>query len=70
VSGVIRIVLNGEAREIPGGSSVAALRAELKLDNAPCAAEVNRVLVPVREQATTTLREGDIVELVTLVGGG
>ncbi len=70
MSQVARIIVNGEPREVPAGMSVAGLRAQLNLDKAPCAAEVNRTLVPLREQATTTLRDGDVVELVTLVGGG
>jgi thiamine biosynthesis protein ThiS len=32
--------------------------------------EVNRKVVPRRQHAEHTLRDGDTVEIVTLVGGG
>ena len=37
---------------------------------APCAVEVNRLLVPKRKHEQHQLIEGDTVEIVTLVGGG
>lgn len=64
------IIVNGEQRPIEQGTTVAQLVRELGLDGKPCAAEVNRELVPKREHASRTLADGDRVELVTLVGGG
>ncbi|MBL8761438.1 MAG: sulfur carrier protein ThiS [Phycisphaerae bacterium] len=66
----MKIVVNGESREVAEGTSVEALVAELGLAKAACAAEVNKRLVPKRERANVALREGDVVEVVTLVGGG
>lgn len=66
----MRIVVNGQAREVPEGTSVETLVAELGLSKAACAAEVNKKLVAKRDRASVTLREGDVVEVVTLVGGG
>lgn len=66
----MKIVVNGQARELPEGTSVESLVTELGLAKAACAAEVNKKLVPKRERASVTLREGDVVEVVTLVGGG
>lgn len=66
----MKIVVNGQAREVPEGTSVESLVAELGLSNAACAAEVNKKLVAKRERASVTLREGDVIEVVTLVGGG
>ena len=66
----MKIVVNGQAREVSEGTSVEALVAELGLSKAACAAEVNKKLVAKRERASVTLREGDVVEVVTLVGGG
>jgi len=66
----MRITINGEAREVPEGTTVAALIRDLGLLKAACAAEVNRALVPKRDHERTELREGDHIELVTLVGGG
>jgi thiamine biosynthesis protein ThiS len=66
----ISITVNGVARDVPQGLTVRALIESMGLGQAPCAAEVNRVLVPRREHETRTLAPGDSVELVTLVGGG
>lgn len=62
--------VNGEQLELPPGETVAALVSRLKLDGAPCAVEVNEALVPKAKHAARELAEGDVVEIVTLVGGG
>jgi len=66
----MRVVVNGEERELAEGASLEELVAALGLAETPCAAEVNKRLVPKRERGETTLSEGDVIELVTLVGGG
>lgn len=64
------IAVNGEARDVPAGQTVAELLGALGLGQAPCAVEVNAALVPKRKHAEHALGEGDKVEIVTLVGGG
>jgi len=66
----MQLTVNGEPKEAPEGLTVAALIRELGLGKAACAAEVNKELVPKREQEARPLKDGDVVELVTLVGGG
>jgi thiamine biosynthesis protein ThiS len=66
----MRILVNGKQESLPEGATVADLVRRLGLESAPCAAEVNKALVPKREHPTRALAEGDQVELVTLVGGG
>lgn len=66
----MRIVVNGQARDVSEGLSLAELIRALGLERAAVAAEVNKALVPKRAHASATLREGDQVELVSLVGGG
>ena len=61
---------NGDVVDLPAGASVRKLIERLGLERAACAAEVNKRLVPRREQETRVLEEGDVVELVSLVGGG
>jgi sulfur carrier protein len=68
--GNVRIKLNGEPRELPDGTTVTELLAQLKLDSRFLAVERNRQLVPRTEHAACRLQEGDEVEVVTLVGGG
>lgn len=64
------LTINGTPTEVPTGESVAALLDRLGVGSQPCAVEVNRDVVPRRQHADRVLREGDVVEVVTLVGGG
>jgi thiamine biosynthesis protein ThiS len=66
----MKIAVNGKEREVAPGTSVRQLIELLAPKGAACATEVNRELVPRREQEKRALQEGDQVEIVTLVGGG
>ncbi len=66
----MEIFLNGKAREVAAGATVASLLTELGLDPRHLAVERNLELAPRGEHATTTLAAGDRLEVVTLVGGG
>lgn len=56
--------------ELPEHTTVAQLIERLGLSDAICAAEIDRELVPKRERGEREIREGQRVEVVTLVGGG
>jgi thiamine biosynthesis protein ThiS len=64
------LIINGESVHAPDGLTVADLLRDRQLDRLACAVEVNRKVVPKRQHADHTLRDGDRVEIVTLVGGG
>lgn len=66
----IRITLNGASRDVAPGTTIRALVESMGLAGVPCAAEVNRKLVPRREHETRQIAPGDVIELVSLVGGG
>ncbi|NUP97727.1 MAG: sulfur carrier protein ThiS [Planctomycetaceae bacterium] len=66
----IEIRLNGEAKSVPEGTSVAALVAGLGLRPEVVAVERNGRIVRRAEHASTALQPGDELEVVTLVGGG
>jgi sulfur carrier protein len=66
----MKLIVNGETRELPDKTTVAGLVAELGLGKAPVAVEVNRDLIPRKAHASTPLNDGDAIEVVTLVGGG
>lgn len=66
----VRITLNGEARDVAPGTTIRGLVESIGLAGVPCAAEVNRKLVPRREHETRQIAPGDVIELVSLVGGG
>ena len=66
----MKVELNGAAHEMPAASTVRDLLRQLGREGVPCAVEVNLKLVPHGEHAAHALKEGDRVEVVTLVGGG
>ena len=66
----MKIEFNGQPRTVPSGATVAALLDELKLIPKHVAVEVNLNLIPRERHASHQLRDGDVVEVVTLVGGG
>ena len=66
----MRVVVNGRDMDVDPGSTVAALVAGFKFQPNHVAVEVNRELVPRRTFPATGLKEGDQIEIVTLVGGG
>ncbi|MGE0872687.1 MAG: sulfur carrier protein ThiS [Kofleriaceae bacterium] len=66
----IDVVINGQNRQFPRGTTVHGLIAELGLAGRPVAVERNREVVPRADHATTVLAEGDRLEVVTFVGGG
>jgi sulfur carrier protein len=66
----MRIEVNGERREVADGTTVSALLRELDVRQPHVAVEVNLEVVPRARHAETVLRDGDRLEVVTLVGGG
>ena len=67
---VVEICVNGKPRQVPQGTTVAALIVELGLGGKPIAVERNREVVPRALHASTLLAPGDRLEVVTFVGGG
>jgi len=66
----MRIVVNGESRDVPEACSVASLLAELKIRDDRVAVEVNLNIVDRRTFEGTALRDGDRVEVIGFIGGG
>lgn len=64
------IQVNGQPREIAAETSVSQLLEELGVKQPHVAVELNLEVVPRAQHAATSLREGDRLEVVTLVGGG
>lgn len=67
---MIDVTLNGEARTLAAGTTVAALLEQLGVRTALVAVERNRAIVPKDAFASTVLAAGDRVEVLRLVGGG
>ena len=64
------IVLNGEPKEIPADLAVTELIERLGLPSERLAIEINRRIIRRADWPSTTLAEGDKVEIVHFVGGG
>lgn len=67
---MITVVINGESKEIKPDMSIVELLAFLKLNSRALAVEVNNELKPRDSHESTLIQEGDVLEIVTLVGGG
>ena len=65
----MKLTVNGKMRDFDG-QSVRELVVAVGLGDQPVAVEVNKQVVPKRDHEQTTLHDGDVIELVTLVGGG
>jgi thiazole synthase len=66
----LRIRLNGEAHELAGPLSISALLAALDVDPRRVAVEHNLVVVKRHAYDSTTIDDGDEIEIVNFVGGG
>ena len=66
----LRILVNGEPREIEGKTTLTQLISILQLKPEQIAIELNRTVVRRSEWPNTVLGEGDHVEIVHFVGGG
>ena len=65
----MKITLNGEARDLAGPSVSDALT-QIGLGSAKVATALNGSFLPAAARATTTLNEGDALEVVAPMQGG
>ncbi len=66
----MEIQINGETRTVTDGVKLDALLSDLDISTIGTAVELNREVVPKRTYAETTLNEGDVIEIIRMVGGG
>ena len=66
----MNITLNGEAREFEDGTTVAGVVEAITHDQTRVAVERNLKIAPRAAWNETVLEDGDVIEIVTLVGGG
>ena len=64
------LTVNGEGLEVPDGCTLERLLELQGLSQRPCAVEVNREVVARGLHASRNVVDGDVIEIVTLVGGG
>jgi sulfur carrier protein len=65
----MQLTINGKPHQADA-QTVRELLVSMGLDKQAVAVEVNRQVVPKRLHDQTPLKDGDTIELVTLVGGG
>lgn len=66
----MQIVVNGEEREFPEGTTVLAVVQSMGLTPPQVAVERNLEVVPRATYAEVIVSPGDKIEVVTFVGGG
>jgi thiamine biosynthesis protein ThiS len=64
------LTINGDEQRFEAAMSLAELIEQLGMKADRVAVEVNREIVPRAQWASTTLRDGDRLEIVHFVGGG
>ena len=62
--------INGQPREFPDGLTVESLVTQLGMKADRVAVELNLEIVPRAKWETTSLKDGDKLEVVHFVGGG
>lgn len=70
MTGVVRIIVNGDTREVPAGLHVSALLAHLGLPADRVAIERNLEILPRAKWPAAPVEPGDRYEIVHMVGGG
>ena len=65
----MHITVNGKIKDIPDGATCRQLIDQLQLKG-PLALELNKKICPKNQHVQTILHEGDVLEIVTIVGGG
>ena len=66
----MKITLNGELKECPDGITVEKLLDLYKIDKNRTAVELNLQVVPRKEHSSRIVKEADVLEVITFVGGG
>ena len=70
MSDSITIELNGAPMTVPIGTTITQLLVDLEIDPLRIAVERNREVVRRTRHPSVTVEAGDMIEIVTFVGGG
>ena len=66
----MQVMVNGESREVPEGTTVSGLLELLAVAPERVVVELNLAILKRAQSPVTTLKAGDQVEIVQFVGGG
>ncbi|MBL8513442.1 MAG: sulfur carrier protein ThiS [Betaproteobacteria bacterium] len=64
------LTLNGQSTTLPPHSAVIEAVKQFPVEGKRYAVELNGEIVPKSQHATTSLKDGDKIEIVIAVGGG
>lgn len=67
---LIQVTINGEKRELESPMSISELLTYLEIKTRALAVELNHEIQTREAHGTTQVGDGDVLEIVTLVGGG
>jgi sulfur carrier protein len=67
---MIEIQFNGDKKSLPNGTTIEQLLLDSGVPVKFCAVELNLEIVPKDGYVNRVLQDGDVIEVVTLVGGG
>jgi sulfur carrier protein len=70
VNNPVQLQFNGGTLSVPAGTTIADLLEIVGIRAKLVAVERNLEIVPREQHATTEVGDGDVIEAVTLVGGG
>lgn len=66
----MKITVNGITKEIKDGATVLVVLEELSLSKGRVAVELNRAIITRDSYPDTPLKDGDVLEILSFVGGG
>ena len=66
----MRVLINGEERELSKSITLTDLVESLELSTQRVAIELNRTVIRKKDWAGTSVNDGDRIEVVHFVGGG
>jgi thiamine biosynthesis protein ThiS len=66
----MQLTVNGQPTQLEDAATVSSMLEKLGYKGRAVAVEINLKVVPKKQHAQTQVKEGDTVEIVTLVGGG
>ena len=66
----MRVRVNGRETEVEPGATIGGIVDRTVSDRSRVAVERNKEIVPRATYDTTPVAEGDVIEVVTLAGGG
>ena len=66
----MKVTLNGENKEFDGEMTVSKLLEVLDIPVRGIAVEINREIIPKTTHEKAQVKDGDVIEIVRMVGGG